>query len=760
MYTNVTADHLDRHGSLGAYRRVKRRLAELVDPDGALVLNLDDPVVGAYAALGATPTVCYRLGRPIGGGLGIVDGWVVAAGVERLPLVGGGVAAAGPGGRILPVDELPLPGRHNLANLLAATGAALLFGVAPDAIRRQATSFRGVEHRLELVAEIDGVRFVNDSQGTQPDAVAAALRSFDAPLVLIAGGRDKGVDLGALGPIAAERASAAILIGESGPALATLFRGAGVPHVEEAGTLDVALPRADALARELPRRRPRRVARDGAALAGGGELRPVRRLRGPRPRLQGRRRGACRGPHRDEEVTMGPADRARPPARRQVAAPTRAGIRGAGIRPGSAREAIRAPAAVRAEAAPIAPPAGAIRRHGPDTMIVLAILALTALGLLVVYSSSAMDGYLAQGGDTFATLGPQLQWAAVGLVGMLVAMRVDYRWLRMVSVPLLLVAAVLLVLIQLEAFQWKVGGSAQWLKLPGLPAIQPSELAKLALVIYLAHWMARRGGAVAGFTTGFVPFVIIVAPFVLLVFLSPDIGSAGVLGVTAVVLFFLAGANPLYLLGLCAAAAAAATVLLRDYQVARLQSFMDPFADPMGTGYHAVQGLLALGIGGLFGAGLGERAAAGGIVLPNAHNDYIFAVIGQEFGFLGAVAVVGLFCLLAYRGIRVALAAPDTFGGLLAAGITAWLCLQAFVNIGVVVTLLPVTGITLPFVSAGGSSLIVSLVAAGILLSVSRETAVSGGWVHASGDRGRRNGWAHLPGSRRRSVPARAPGGA
>ncbi len=251
IYTNVTADHLDRHGSLEAYRAVKRRLAELVDPDGALVLNMDDPVVGAYAALGATPTVCYRLDRPIPGGLGIVDGWVVAAGVERLPLVGGGVAAAGPGGRILPLGELPLPGRHNISNLLAATGAALLFGLAPDAIRRQVASFRGVEHRLELVAEIDGVRFVNDSQGTQPDAVAAALRSFEPPLVLIAGGRDKGVDLAALGPVAAERASAAILIGESGPDLARLFRSAGVAHVEEAGTLDVALPRADALAREL-----------------------------------------------------------------------------------------------------------------------------------------------------------------------------------------------------------------------------------------------------------------------------------------------------------------------------------------------------------------------------------------------------------------------------------------------------------------------------------------------------------------------------
>ncbi len=251
VYTNVTSDHLDRHGSLEDYRRVKRRLAELVDPGGALVLNLDDPVVAAYAALGATPSVCYRLSRPVPGGLGIVDRWVVAAGVERLPLAGGGVAATGPGGRLLPVDELALPGRHNLANLLAAAGVALLFGVAPDAIRRQAASFRGVEHRLELVAEIDGVRFVNDSQGTQPDAVAAALRSFTPPIVLIAGGRDKGVDLAALGPLAAERAAAAILIGESGPALASLFRGSGVARVEEAGTLAAALPRADAVARDL-----------------------------------------------------------------------------------------------------------------------------------------------------------------------------------------------------------------------------------------------------------------------------------------------------------------------------------------------------------------------------------------------------------------------------------------------------------------------------------------------------------------------------
>jgi UDP-N-acetylmuramoylalanine--D-glutamate ligase len=251
VYTNVTADHLDRHGSVAAYRAVKRRLAELVDPAGALVLNLDDPVVGGYAGLGTAPSVCYRLDRPIPGGVGIVDGWVVAAGVERLSIAGGGAAWTGPAGRVLPVGEFSLPGRHNVANLLAAVSVGLLFGLAPDAIRRAAATFAGVEHRLEPVGLVDGVRFVNDSQGTQPDAVAAALRSFDAPLVLIAGGRDKGIDLRALAPIVAERAAAAVLIGESGPALASLFRAAGLRRVEEAGTLDAAVPRAYAMAREL-----------------------------------------------------------------------------------------------------------------------------------------------------------------------------------------------------------------------------------------------------------------------------------------------------------------------------------------------------------------------------------------------------------------------------------------------------------------------------------------------------------------------------
>ena len=258
VYTNVTSDHLDRHGSLSAYRAAKRRLAELVDPDGALVLNAEDPVVAGYAGLGLAPALLYRTERPMPGGVGVVEDWIVAAGVERLPLAGGGAAATGPGGRIMPVGELMLPGRHSLSNALAAIGTGLLFGVAPDGIRRAVAQFRGVEHRLEPVAEIDGVRFVNDSQGTQPDAVAAALRAFEPPVVLIAGGRDKGIDLSDLPPVAARRAVAAVLIGESGPALEAMFRAAGLARTERAATLEAAVERADAIAREIRDADPRR----------------------------------------------------------------------------------------------------------------------------------------------------------------------------------------------------------------------------------------------------------------------------------------------------------------------------------------------------------------------------------------------------------------------------------------------------------------------------------------------------------------------
>jgi UDP-N-acetylmuramoylalanine--D-glutamate ligase len=253
VYTNVTSDHLDRHGSLEAYRRIKRILAERVDPDGALVLNGEDPIVAGFAASSPVRVVTYRRDAPRPSGLGVVDGWIVADGVERLAIAGDGPAvagtAAGVQGRIMPVHELGIPGAHNVSNALAAIAVGLLFGIPAEAIREAAAAFTGVEHRLEPVALVEGVRFVNDSQGTQPDAVIAALRAFPAPVVLIAGGRDKGVDLSELGPVVAERAIAAVLIGESGPDLADRFTAAGLGHAERAATLSEAVTRADQLAR-------------------------------------------------------------------------------------------------------------------------------------------------------------------------------------------------------------------------------------------------------------------------------------------------------------------------------------------------------------------------------------------------------------------------------------------------------------------------------------------------------------------------------
>lgn len=250
VYTNVTSDHLDRHGSLDAYRTVKRRLAELVAADGAVVLNADDAVVASFAAASPAPAVSYTTGHARPGGLGVEAGWIVANGVSRLSLAGGGLATTLEGGRIVALDDLAIPGRHNISNALAATAVGLLFGIEPVAIRVAVRGFRGVEHRLETVAVIDGVRFVNDSQGTQPDAVIAALQAFEPPIVLIAGGRDKGVDLSALAREVGSRAAAAVVIGESGPDLARQFEAAGLARIERADDLDAAVQCAAALARD------------------------------------------------------------------------------------------------------------------------------------------------------------------------------------------------------------------------------------------------------------------------------------------------------------------------------------------------------------------------------------------------------------------------------------------------------------------------------------------------------------------------------
>ncbi len=410
-----------------------------------------------------------------------------------------------------------------------------------------------------------------------------------------------------------------------------------------------------------------------------------------------------------------------------------------------------------ADRAPVKSRAGALRRerHQADYVILVVVVALTAIGILMVYSSSALKGYLSQDADTFATVGPQIQWAILGLVAMAAMMRVDYRYLRLASVPMYVVAIALLVLVFVPALNIEVGGSARWLKLPLLPAVHPAEFAKLALVIYLAHWFAKRGARHPRVLErhGPVPRHRRAGHRARLQGTRPRHDRRHHPDRVHDVLRRRGEPHPSRGHGRRWRVVALVTVGLQGYQLDRIRAWQNPWLDPLGDGYHTVQGLLALGVGGLLGTGLGGSR----VFVPNAFNDFIFAEVGQEFGIVGALVVIGLFLILATAGVRVALAAPDTFGALLAIGITAWLCLQAFINIGVVVALLPITGITLPFISAGGSSLIISFAAVGILLSISRETVDKRTWNDdATADRGRGNGGTHLPRARRRSVAPRA----
>jgi cell division protein FtsW len=393
------------------------------------------------------------------------------------------------------------------------------------------------------------------------------------------------------------------------------------------------------------------------------------------------------------------------------------------------------------------PHPGGLKRetHEPDYLILVSVVALAAIGILMVYSASAIPAYR-QSRNTFDLVAPQVLAGLLGVAAMLVLMRVDYRRLRLVSVPLLVVAVLMLAAVLVPAIGSTRNGSSRWLQLGPLPELHPAEIAKLALVIYLAHWLAVRGRRVRSFTQGTIPFLVIVGGVLGLVVLEPDLGTAAVIGLTCFAVFFVAGANLLHLIAAVAAAGCAgmlAIMAIGDYPLRRIVGFMDPWADPAGTGFHTIRGLEALAAGGLFGTGLGNDK----ISVPNDFNDFIFSVIAQQLGLVGGVVVIGLFLAFGYAGLRIALRAPDTFGGLLAAGITCWICFQALINIGVVLAVIPVTGITLPFVSAGGSSLAVSFAAAGILLSISRETVERGSW-NAASDSGRGYGRTYLPGSR------------
>jgi cell division protein FtsW len=348
------------------------------------------------------------------------------------------------------------------------------------------------------------------------------------------------------------------------------------------------------------------------------------------------------------------------------------------------------------------------------------VLGLVVLGLLFVYSASFAVGLLAFS-DANYFVARQAMWAAIGIVLLVVLMRMDYRWLRSVSPLLMLVAIVGLLAVLVPGIGLERNGAQRWIALGPLPPFQPSEFAKLALIIYVSAWLAGKGTYVQSVALGVVPFVIMVGLVAGLVLLEPDTGTAAVLVLTTVTLFFVAGASLTHLAVLTGVGAVAAGLLIMSggYRAERLLAFVQAENDPAGYGFQTIQLLIALGSGGVAGLGLGASRQKF-FYIPSSHTDGVFAVVGEELGFIGAIAVLALFAVLVYRGFRVIARTRDDFGSLLATGIVCWIAYQALINVGGITRTIPMTGIPMPFLSYGGSALAALLAAVGILLSISR----------------------------------------
>jgi cell division protein FtsW len=361
----------------------------------------------------------------------------------------------------------------------------------------------------------------------------------------------------------------------------------------------------------------------------------------------------------------------------------------------------------------------------PDYLLLASTIALLVLGTLMVYSASFVVAHNEFNDDAYFLV-RQLLWIGAGLVGMFLAARIDYRRWRGLSLPIMFLCIGMLVLVLVPGIGSSSYGAVRWIKL-GPVQIQPSELAKLAMTLYLADWLARRGPIVGQFLKGLLPFAIIVGIIALLVAVQPDLGTTSIiLGISAC-LFFVGGANLLHiaLAGLGGALAAAALLAhLSGYQLDRVHAFLDPWSDIQGFGWHTAQGLIALGSGGVFGSGLGNGFQKF-YWIPNAHTDAIYAIIGEELGFVGCLGVLFLFAVLAWRGFAIAWRQQDAFARLFATGLTCMITVQTLVNIAVVTNSLPYTGVTLPLVSFGGSSTVISLIAIGLLLNMSRQPAAA-----------------------------------
>jgi len=358
-------------------------------------------------------------------------------------------------------------------------------------------------------------------------------------------------------------------------------------------------------------------------------------------------------------------------------------------------------------------------RQGTDHSILLLAVCLTCLGVVMVFSSSSIMA-VRDYGDSLHFLKRQGAYAMLGFGVMALLMRIDLEVLRKAAWPVLGMCALLLIAVLIPGVGKKVGGAARWIKVAGF-TFQPSEFVKIGLVLFMAHSLARKQDKVKSFRVGFLPYMLILAVLLGLLLAQPDLGSALTLAVVAIAMLLVAGTRVSYLasVGLIALPFLYFMVMNVDYRRRRILAFLNPWEDPSNTGFQIIQSWIAFGSGGAFGQGLGESKQKL-FFLPEAHTDFIFAVVGEELGFIGVIVIAAMFMLLILRGLRTSLNAPNEFSCFLAFGITLLVGMEAFVNMAVVMGMVPTKGLALPFLSYGGTSLVTTLAAIGILLNVSR----------------------------------------
>ena len=358
-----------------------------------------------------------------------------------------------------------------------------------------------------------------------------------------------------------------------------------------------------------------------------------------------------------------------------------------------------------------------------DFALTILVLVLVVFGVIMVFSSSYYSA-INDTGDPYTYLKRDIFWVILGLAAMIFCAMFDYH-LYAKAAPAILIVSIVLLALLFTPLGVTRNFATRWIEIGGF-TLMPGEVAKIAAIIFVASFLSKDPRRIRSFTQGVLPLLGLCGLFFVLIILQPNLSTAITICGIIIGMMFVAGLNLIYLGGIVGLGAAGITfMILTDedgYRLKRLTSFLDPFQDPLGDGYQVIQSLLALGSGGLFGVGLGKSIQKT-LYLPEPQNDFIFAIIGEELGFVGCLLLIGCYLVLIWRGIHIALKAPDMFGTLLAAGITIMLALQVVLNIAVVTSSMPPTGITLPFVSYGGTALMLCMGSMGILLNISRHTA-------------------------------------